>query len=286
MDTSWINRDLFPFSSRFVPVDGHQLHYVDEGTGPVILFVHGTPEWSFGWRDLIAGLKDRYRCIAVDHLGFGLSDKPARGDYRVEAHANRLLRFTEALNLKAFHLIANDFGLSIGLSVAIRHPERVQKISLFNGWMWPLSGDPHYAGPAKVMRTWLGRLMYLRFNFPVNVVMPSAFGDRRKLTPEVHRHYKRALPTPASRVAAYAFAPELLDAEAFWQSLWEQRDRLADKPFLLFWGLKDRFVPPYELAKWEQALPNATVVRYPNAGHFVQEEEPEDMVARLRVFLG
>lgn len=284
METSWVNRNLFPFTSKFIDIDGHQMHYIDEGTGPVILFSHGTPEWSFGWRDLVQELKSQFRCIAPDLLGFGLSDKPDDADYSVRAHANRLEQFIDKLQLHDFNIVANDFGLGIALASAIRKPERVQKISIFNGWMWPLDTDPHYAKPARVMKTWFGRLLYLRFNAPVNFIMPAAFGDKKKLTKEAHQHYKKALSSPSERRAAYAFAGELLAAGPFWADLWQNLSHISNKPFLIFWGMKDTFVPPYELKKWEKALPNARVVRFENAGHFCQEEEPEKMAAELRAF--
>lgn len=285
MDASWVDRQLFPFESRWLELSGGaRLHYVDEGRGAPVLFVHGTPEWSFGWRALLLGLRDHYRCIAPDHLGFGLSDKAPGADYSCRAHAARLAEFIERLGLFDFHLVCNDFGLSIALSYALQNPDNVRKISFFNGWMWPLDSDAHYAGPARVMRGWLGRFLYKRLNFPVNFVLPAAFGDRKKLTRAVHRHYKMALPDAASRVAAYAFARELLDAGPWWAGLWAKRELLAAKPVLIFWGLKDKFVPPYELEKWTAALPRAEVVRFENAGHFVQEEEPERMIAALRRF--
>ena len=284
MENSWINRDLYPFASHFLDIDGHRIHYLDEGSGPAILFSHGTPEWSFGWRDLVKGLRGQYRCIAPDHLGFGLSDKPPDADYSVRAHAARLEKFVEHLGLRDFHLVANDFGLSIALAYAVNHPEWTGNICIFNGWMWPLNDDPHYATPAKIMRTWIGRFFYRYLNFPVTVVMPAAFGDKEKLTKEVHRHYKAALPDPASRRATYTLARELLDAGPFWNDLWQRRNRIAGKPFLVFWGMKDTFVPPYELEKWEKTLTNARFIRLENAGHFAQEEEPERMITELQQF--
>lgn len=284
METSWVNRDLFPFESRYIDIDGRRMHYVDEGAGTPIVFSHGTPEWSFGWRDLIKSLRGQFRCIAPDLLGFGLSDKPSDADYSVQAHARRFEQFIEKLGLQDLCLAGNDFGLSIALAYAVRHPENVQRFSLFNGWMWPLDTDPHYARPARWMRSWLGRQLYLRFNFPVRVIMPAAYGDKRRLTPEVHRHYKMALPSPEARRAAYAFSAELLDAGPFWADLWSQVDCLAAKPGLIFWGMKDSFVPPYELEKWQNALPQARVIRLEQAGHFVQEEEPERMAAELAAF--
>lgn len=284
---TWVNRDLFPFQSRFIEIDGHQMHYIDEGSGPVVLFSHGTPEWSFGWRELVREMRGQFRCIAPDLLGMGLSDKPSDVDYSCQAHAARLDQFIQKLGLRDFCILGNDFGLSIGLSQAIQHPENVRKISIFNGWMWRLDTDPHYHQAARMMDTWLGRLLYKQFNFPVNVVMPAAFGNRKKYLPKaVHRHYKMAWPDAASRVATYAFAGELLHANDWWDGLWQQRHLLKGKLGLIFWGMKDTFVPPYELDKWAQAFPEARVVRCPEAGHFVQEECEEDMVLELGRWFG
>ena len=283
----WVNPELYPFESRYIDIEGHSMHYVDEGAGPVILLSHGTPEWSFGWRDLIKALRGQFRCVAPDLLGMGLSAKPLDADYSCAAHARRMGLFIEKLGLKDICLIANDFGLSIALSQAIARPELFKRISIFNGWMWRLDTDPHYAKPARVMHSWLGKLLYLRFNFPVNVVMPAAFGNRKKNLPaEVHRHYRMALPDAASRTAAYAFSGELLNANDWWEQCWNAREALRGKLGLLFWGMKDRFVPTYELGKWEKAFPEAKVIRFSEAGHFVQEEAGEEMVAALRVYFG
>lgn len=281
----WINRELFPFESKFIAIDGQRMHYIDEGSGPVILFSHGTPEWSFGWRDLIKPLSAHFRCIAPDLLGMGLSDKPADADFTCRAHAARMEKFIEKLGLRDINIVANDFGLSIALSYAINHPENIEKISIFNGWMWRMDSDPHYARPLRLFQGWLGRLLYQRFNFPVNVIMPSAFGNPKKyLTKEIHRHYKMALPHPGARRATYAFAQEVLRAGDWWDGLWAKRQALAGKPLLIFWGMKDKFIPAYELDKWAAAFPSARVIKYPDAGHFVQEEAAELMVVELLSF--
>jgi haloalkane dehalogenase len=282
----WVARDLFPFQSRFVEIDGQQMHYVDEGEGPVIVFSHGTPEWSFGWRDLIKPLRAHFRCIAPDLLGMGLSDKPQGADYTVEAHAARFAQFINNLDLQApFNIVGNDFGLAIALSYAIHQPDKVAQVSIFNGWMWRLDTDPHYALGIKLYSGALGRFLYKKLNFPVNFIMPMAFGNRKKyLTKEIHRHYKMALPNAESRVAAYTFVHELANAGAWWQSLWDKKQVLASKPLLIFWGMKDIFVPKYELNKWIEAFPDAQVIRCEEAGHFVQEEAAELMVSSLMAF--
>jgi pimeloyl-ACP methyl ester carboxylesterase len=283
---NWLNKKLFPFESKWIKIDHHQLHYVDEGKGQILLMVHGTPEWSFGWRDLIKGLSNDYRCIAIDLLGFGLSDKPQQADYSCQGHSARLEKIIATLELKNINIIANDFGGGISLSYAIQQSQNVNKIMLFNTWMGSLLNDTHYSGPAKLMNTWLGRVLYLNFNFPVNIVMPAAFGDKKKLTKEIHAHYKNALPSAKERIAAYAFSKELMNASPWWQSNWEKIDLISQKPFLIFWGMKDKFVPPYELEKWKKKLPQAIIKIFDDAGHFVQEEKAGEMILEIKKFLG
>ncbi len=281
----WLNKDLYPFSSHWVNIDGDEIHYIDEGLGPIILFVHGTPEWSFGFRDLIKGLRDQYRCIALDLLGFGLSDKPASGDYTVRAHSLRLGKFIKLLDLKKLTLIANDFGGGVGLPYAIANPENVNRIILFNTWMRSLKADKHFSGPARLMDSWLGKILYLRLNFPVTAIMPAAFGDKKKLTKEIHAHYKKALPDGASRIGAYTFAKELMSASDWWQSNRNQLPALKEKPIQIFWGMKDTFVPATELEKWRVALPHAEIITFGDAGHFVHEEKGEEMLTEIKRFL-
>jgi pimeloyl-ACP methyl ester carboxylesterase len=277
---SWLNKELYPFESKWLEMDGHQMHYVDEGRGPVILFAHGTPEWSFGYRDLIKGLRNNFRCMAFDMLGFGLSDKPANADYSCQAHSERFEKCIAKLDLRNITIVANDFGGGISLSYAIKNPSNVERIVLFNTWMWSLKNDPHYATPAKIMNTVLGRFMYLAMNFPVNVVMPSAFGDKSKLTKEIHSHYRHALPK-GERFAAYQFSRELMNASDWWEAQWQKLDVLQSKPFLIFWGTKDKFVAAKELDKWRSRLPKDKVVTFPDAGHFVQEEKPNEMIREI-----
>jgi pimeloyl-ACP methyl ester carboxylesterase len=280
----WLDKNLFPFESKWIDIDNELIHYIDEGSGPLLLMVHGTPEWSFGYRDLIKELRTSFRCIAIDLLGFGLSDKNPHSDYSCKAHSDRLEQFIEKLQLRDITIIANDFGGGISLPYAIDHPKNIRSLILFNTWMWSLKNDKHYSGPAKVMNSWFGLVMYLIFNFPVNVIMPSAFGNKKLLTREIHRHYKNALPE-GNRTAAYTFAKELMNASDWWESYWQRINTLKDKPFLFFWGMKDKFVPGKELEKWKSKLPEAKVVKYEDAGHFVQEEKAGEMAGEIREFL-
>src|ERR1041385_8468957 len=167
---SWINKQLSPFESKWIDIDGHAQHYIDEGNGSVILFVHGTPEWSFGFRDLVKELRNNFRCVAIDHLGFGLSGKPANADYSIEAHSKRLTKFIQQLQLQNITIVANDFGGGIALGYGVRHPDNVSRVAIFNTWMWSVRDDKHFSGPAKVIDSWLGRFLYKRMNAPVTFI--------------------------------------------------------------------------------------------------------------------
>ncbi|MEO8066169.1 MAG: alpha/beta fold hydrolase [Flavobacteriales bacterium] len=282
---TWLDRAEYPFTLRSFPHPDGALSYVDEGHGPVMLFVHGTPDWSFGFRHLIKAFSADHRCIALDHLGFGLSDKPALGDFTVAAHARRLQDFIVDLGLTDLILVVTDFGGGIGLQHALDHPENVKGIVLYNTWMWELGTDKRFANAARIARSWLGKQLYLRFGFSVNVMMPAAYGDKTKLTRSVHRHFKKALPDIASRRATHTLAKEILDAGPYWAEQWTKVHRVNSIPTLIGWGMKDRFFPPDLVDRWRHAMPQAIVHTFPDAGHFVHEEEHGALARVLRDFL-
>lgn len=217
-------------------------------------------------------------------LGFGLSDKNKSADYSCKAHAQRLERVIEKLSLTNISIVANDFGGSIALAYAIRNPNNVRTISIFNTWMWSVKNDKHFAGPSKIINSWLGRMMYLNFNAAVNFIMPSAFGNKKILSPQIHAHYKMALPK-GHRHATYAFAKELMNASDWWQTLWDSADVLRHKKILIFWGLKDKFILPKELQRWRKRFPSARVITFEDAGHFVQEEKSVEMVKHIEALM-
>lgn len=279
---SWVDPSLFPFRSQWLNIAECEIHYVDEGSGDVILFLHGTPEWSFAYRHVIGDLKHSFRCVAPDMLGFGLSDKPPGEEYTCKAHAERLEKFIAMVGLQNITLVANDFGGSIGLHYAVNNPHNVKAILLSNTWCWSLADDPHYTRPARVMRTWLGRFMYRQLNFPVAAIMPAAYGDRKKLTREIHKHYRNALPDAASRIGTYAFAREITEAGDWFEAVRQRLDVLKDVPKTVVWGMADKFIPAYELKKWNDLFPNARVITLPGVGHFVHEEQPGVLTSEIR----
>jgi haloalkane dehalogenase len=188
------------------------------------------------------------------------------------------------MDLRNISFIANDFGGGIALYYAIRYPGNIYKIILFNTWLRSLREDSHFSGPARMMNTAVGKFLYLHWNFSVNVIMPSAYGNKKRLTKEIHRHYKMALPK-GSRVAAYTFAREIMNASEWWQHVWDQLDKISPASFLFFWGMKDKFILPSELQRWRSKLPNARVITFEDAGHFIHEEKPVEMIREIKSFI-
>ncbi|MEX2145728.1 MAG: alpha/beta fold hydrolase [Candidatus Rokuibacteriota bacterium] len=284
MIPAWVDRERYPFESRALNVGAGTMRYVDEGSGPPIVMVHGTPTWSFLYRDLVRGLRDRYRCVVPDQLGFGLSDKPTGASYRPDDQAQRLTRLIDTLALKDVTLMVHDFGGPIGLAYAIEHPANVRRLVLFNTWMWSLAGDRQMQWIRRALGGRLGRVLYEHSAFPVNVLFRRAFGDRRRYTPEAHAQYLGPLRDPAARHATWIYARELLGSSSWYGTLWQRRSRIARIPALLVWGMKD---PAFArcLPRWRGLFTDAEVVELPDVGHAPMEERAPEITPVIARFL-
>ena len=106
---SWVPADLYPFASHFEDINGSRVHYLDEGAGPPLILLHGNPTWSFLYRDVITGVRDRYRCIAVDYPGFGLSQAAPGYGYTPAEHAQVVEDLIVRLDLRGATLMVQDW---------------------------------------------------------------------------------------------------------------------------------------------------------------------------------
>ena len=284
---SWLDRTAYPFTSRFADLPFGKMHYVDEGTGDVLLFIHGTPTWSFEYRHLIGALSKKYRCIAPDHLGFGLSDRPGNAAYTPEAHADRLRAFARHLDLRRFTLVVHDYGGPIGLPLALAGDFDVERVVLLNTWMWPFDDDADMQKKGRIAGGWLGRVLYRYANASLRLLAPSAYGDKSKLTKAIHRQYLEVFRDRNARVLVlHALAKALLGAREFYGHLYSRIDRLRQLPVLIVWGVKDTAFQTHQLARWQAELPDAEVVRLESAGHWPHEEEPQAVLQAVDSFLG
>jgi len=284
---AWVSDELYPFASRYFEAPRGLIHYVDEGAGAPLVFVHGNPTWSFEYRHLISALRDDYRCIAPDHLGFGLSghsNNPA--DYHPQAHAENFAALMDHLGLDKVTLVFSDWGGPIALDWARKNPDKVKGIVVLNSWCWPVDKEFHYVSFSFVMSSWLVQFLIRRHNFFVTRVMPKAVVDRAILTDAVMAHYINAQPDAESRAASAAFPGYIVGATAWLREVWNDRAKFADKPALALWGLKDIAFRRKELETWQAEFKHCITYEFPDCGHFLAEEAPQVVAAQIRAFVG
>ncbi|MFN2425481.1 MAG: alpha/beta fold hydrolase [Candidatus Binatia bacterium] len=278
---------MFPFADRFVTLDGCQVHYVDEGTGPPLLMLHGNPTWSFLYRHLIRELSSRFRCIALDYPGFGLSTARPDYDFLPASHASIVAGFIRTLDLHDAFLMVQDWGGPIGFHAAGSMPERFRGLVVCNTWAWPVDDDPHFSRFSQLMGGWFGGFVIRRFNAFVNLLIPAGV-KRRRIEHNVMDCYRAPFPTPASRVPTHVFPREILGS-LFLSDAGQRLQKLAHLPALILWGDLDFAFRAQERERLERLLPNYETVILHGAGHFVQEDAPQeiaDNVAALLVRLG
>ncbi len=286
MNTSWLNTKEYPFAHNYLTVVGGQLHYIDEGQGEVLLFVHGTPSWSFEFRNIIKHLSKNYRCIALDHIGFGLSDKPAGYDYSIQNHTATLLKLITHLQLNQFSMLVHDFGGIIGLAAAEQIPDKISKIIILNTWCRSIQDEPEYKKMKGILGSPLMPFLYRYFNFSAKYILPAAFGERSRLTPEVHQQYLKPFGNASERNGTVAFAKSLLRDQQYYESIGKMLSVLKNKPVLIIWGMKDAFITEKHLLWMQEQFPAAEVVKYEDAGHFVLEEKSVVAGPVIEAFLG
>lgn len=280
----WLNQQEYPFSSNYFEVGGHHLHYIDEGQGEVLLFVHGTPSWSFDFRNVIKEMRKINRCIAIDHMGFGLSDKPKAYDYSTQNHSKTLEKFIFENDLRNITMVVHDFGGPIGMDVGINHPERFKRFVILNSWLWSSENDPDFIKMKKILKSPLLPFLYRQLNFSPKFILPGSFGEK-KLDRKLKSQYTKPFANSSERNGALGFAHSLRDDQNWFEELWKKREPIKNKPVLFIWGMKDPVIKPHNLEKFETGFPNQQTVKIASAGHFPQEEEPEVVISALKNWL-
>jgi haloalkane dehalogenase len=277
---AWLSRDLYPFESRFIEIDGSRVHYVEEGSGTPLLLLHGNPTWSFLYRDIIRRLRDRYRCIAPDLPGFGLSRAAPAYGYTPAEHAAVLERFVTELDLRDVTVMVQDWGGPIGFRVATRQPDRFGAFVIGNTWAWPKS-DPGTQIFSRLLGGPIGGYLILRRNFFVEKIVPGNV-KRRKLPGEVMDAYRGPFPTPESRRPVHVFPREILASRPLLAEIERDLGKLADRPALLVWPTKDVAFTGRERKRWEQIFPDHRTVILEGAGHYIQEDAADEIITAIR----
>ena len=278
--------DLYPFESRWFDAGpAGRMHHVDEGAGRPILMCHGNPTWSFLYRHLIRELRGRFRCVAVDYPGFGLSERPAGYGYTAAEHAAAVGALVRSLDLRDLIVMGHDWGGPVCLSVACEEPDRVTGVVLGNTWFWPV--DRRARTFSRVMSSRPLQRAILERNFFVERLLPS--GIVRSLEPLEMEHYRAVQPTPEARAGVAELPRQLRDAGPWLTELEERVPRLlGGKRALVTYPMRDFAFPAKPtLPRFRRAFADVEVVELPRAKHFFQEDaSPEVAAAIARRFEG
>ena len=264
---------LYPFESRWLTLDdGSRMHYIDEGSGPVLLLLHGNPSWSFLYRKIVPRLSGRFRCIAPDLPGFGLSTAHPGHGFTAREHADAIVAFIDVLDLRGASVMMQDWGGPIGLRAAQLRPGRIDQLIIGNTFGWPLNRP----GPrifSAVMGGPLGRLGALAINGVVRWFFSAGVVNR--LPRDVMKMYLAPFRSRASRQPTYVFPRQLTAAGSLLAEVERDLSAIADKPVLILWGDRDFAFKAHEQNRFRTAFPRHRNITLRGAGHFIQEDAPE-----------
>lgn len=281
-------RDLYPFESRFLDLDSHHLHYIDEGQGDPLLMLHGNPSWSFYYRNLVKGLRSQYRCVVPDHIGCGLSDKPQDYHYTLSQHIDNLAALVDHLNLDKITLVLHDWGGAIGMGFAVRYPEKIKRLVIFNTAAFIADRIPFSINICR--NSVIGPLAILKFNMFAKMAASWASKVAGRLNGRVRKAYLAPYNSPENRIANLRFVQDIpmspdIPSYPIVEQIESQLGYFRDRPVMLVWGMKDFCFNDYYLERWKKYFPNAEVHEVARAGHYVVEDADEEIIPWMIQFL-
>jgi pimeloyl-ACP methyl ester carboxylesterase len=277
---------LYPFENKSFASSGGSLNYVDTGNGPAVVMIHGNPTWSFFYRDLILDLQDSHRCLALDNLGCGLSDKPQDADYTLAGHIDRACEWLESTGVESFHLVVHDWGGPIGLGMADRLRDKVTGITITNTAAFEFPTIPWRIAACRV--PYLGALLVRGANAFVRGA--TRMTTEEPLSEAAIEGYCHPYGNWHDRVAVHAFVRDvpMRSSHKSWDTLKKLEASLPawrETPVQIVWGMQDWCFHGRILQQWEQILPDAQVHRFEQAGHYLFEDAAEEVIPVIREFL-
>jgi haloalkane dehalogenase len=261
------------------------LHYADEGVGPTLLFLHGSPMWSFMFRDCIVALRERYRCVALDMPGLGLSTAPVAFGRQFARNADVYRAFVRALDLRDLTVVAHATAVPSALLMAGAERPRIARFVITNGFGWPIGRE---RGPMGRMARTMGsapmRFLVVRANLLAHVAARFA-----KTDPPFTPAEKAAVLGPYRALQARRHLAAMLHGLSAEGSLFERVQRetsaLRDVPTLLLYGAEDNGCKAGYVDRWRALLPQSDVTLLAGSNHFSPQDKPAEYVAALADWL-
>lgn len=282
----WL-RALYPFEPMRFDTGRGSMSYLDEGAGDeAVVMIHGNPTWSFYYRNLVLGLSGKIRCIAPDHLGCGLSDKPQGFDYTLGEHIKNLRALLDSLNLRKIHLVVHDWGGPIGLGAALAKPEQLGRVVILNTAAFADTQIPLRIRLCRIpgLGEWLVR-SFNGFAWPATWMAVA-----KPMNPEVKRGYLYPYDNWANRIATHRFVVDIPTGQgnASDKALSDVERKLVilrDRPVRILWGGMDFCFNRHYYNRWRVILPGANADYYEEAGHHVLEDAGQECLQEIQGFL-
>jgi pimeloyl-ACP methyl ester carboxylesterase len=282
----------YDFSSHFVEINTLRMHYLDEGQGEVVVMLHGNPNWSYYYRNLVRALRDRYRCLVPDHIGCGLSDKPGddRYEYSLAQRVADLETWLDHCGAKDnLTLVVHDWGGMIGMAFATRYPERIRRLVVLNTGAFHLPKTKSVPWQLKLARSPLGPLLVRGWNAFSRGAVKSCV-TRQPMPKDVADAYCAPYNSWANRIAVHRFVQDipLFPSDRGYDlitSVEDRLDRLKSIPMFIGWGDRDFVFDSHFLQQWLDRFPAAELHRYPDCGHYILEDAAAELVPLISQFL-
>jgi pimeloyl-ACP methyl ester carboxylesterase len=281
-DVPWGEDDPRYFKGDFVTVDGKKTFYIDRGDGPVVVLLHGLPLSSWEWRQFIPVLAENYRVITPDLYGFGYSDRPRDADYSWPAYGEWLNGFLEAMGIDRATFVVTDIAGPISFELLAAHPEKVSGLVIANTWYT----DQAFHMPFLLkLLTWspTGWMGIYATNRPmVGIQTRAMFADKEKSKGEFEDQVWMSIKTIQSRKILQKV---LRGFRSDHKDMFRKSLQAFEGPVLLAWGEQDPAIPPENVGLFKLLLPQSEIERFPDAGHFLAQEKPQEFSARILEFL-
>ena len=283
----------YPFESHYLSVNGHRMHYLDEGdnNAPPVVMVHGNPTWSFFYRKPVMALHDGCRCIVPDHIGMGLSEKPPESDYgyQLNNRIDDLEVLLDQLEIRErITLLLHDWGGMIGMGYACRHPGRIARLIILNTAAFHLPPNTRLPWQLRLVRGPFGPFLIKGLNSFSRAALRLCTANT--LTAQVKQAYLAPYDSWSNRHAVLRFVQDIpLKPGDPSYDLVSRVDRdiinFKNTPMLICWGMKDFVFTGAFLEQWRARFSGAEIHAFTDAGHYLLEDAADGVIPIMRQFL-